>query len=175
MIRTLRGMTVKCSDLFCLSCDLGIPNRISIRLVYFWTKEYYCASIRVLAIFGSVSRSFECEIATPAFKNRHKIATFLAQIATFASNNVEKWSSFYCHCIFMWQSFWKMWHFRRKSGILSWQNQIDGVYTRKNTKIMGFYALKKSPLEKNWSPLDPKNRHGGDKSPQLVTLIFIYF
>ena len=85
----------------------------------------------------SVSRSFECEIATPAFKNRHKIATqkflkiatFLAQIATFVSNNVEKWSSFYFHCIFMWQSFWKMWHFRRKSGILSWQNQIDGVYT----------------------------------------------
>ena len=71
---------------------------------------------------------------------------------------------------FMWQSFWKMWHFRRKSGILSWQNQIDGVYTRKNTKIMGFYVLKKSPLEKNWSPLDPKNRHGGDKSPLLDTL-----
>ena len=131
----------------------------------------------------SVSRSFECEIATPAFKNRHKIATqkflkiatFLAQIATFVSNNVEKWSSFYFHCIFMWQSFWKMWHFRRKSGILSWQNQIDGVYTRKNTKIMGFYALKKSPLEKNWSPLDPKNRHGGDKSPLLDTLQFGIF
>ena len=114
-----------------------------------------------------MSRSFECEIATPAFKNRHKIATqkflkiatFLAQIATFVSNNVEKWSSFF-----------KIWHFRRKSGILSWQNQIDGVYTQKNTKIMGFYALKKSPLEKNWSPLDPKNRHGGDKSPLLDTL-----
>ena len=133
-----------------------------------------------IATFVSVSRSFECEIATPAFKNRHKIATqkflkiatFLAQIATFVSNNVEKWSSFYFHCIFMWQSFWKMWHFRRKSGILSWQNQIDGVYTQKNTKIMGFYALKKSPLEKNWSPLDPKNRHGGDKSPLLDTLLF---
>ena len=131
----------------------------------------------------SVSRSFECEIATPAFKNRHKIATqkflkiatFLAQIATFVSNNVEKWSSSYSHCIWMWQSFWKMWHFRRKSGILSWQNQIDGVYTQKNTKIMGFYALKKSPLEKNWSPLDPKNRHGGDKSPLLDTLIACYF
>ena len=89
---------------------------------------------------ASVPRKFEWEISTPAIKNRHKIATqkflkiatFLAQIATFVSNNVGKWPPFLFLLHFYVTIFWKMWHFRRKSGILSWQNQIDGVFPKKH-------------------------------------------
>ena len=44
-------------------------------------------------------------------------------------------------------------------------------FSQKIWNLWDFMLLKKSPLEKSWSPLDPKNRHGGDKSPLLVTLI----
>ena len=43
-------------------------------------------------------------------------------------------------------------------------------FSQKTRNLWDFMLLKKSPLEKSWSPLDPKNRHGGDKSPHLVTL-----
>ena len=74
---------------------------------------------------NSVPRKFEWEISTPAIKNRHKIATqkflkiatFLAQIATFVSNNVGKWPPFLFLLLFYVTIFWKMWHFIRKSSI----------------------------------------------------------
>ena len=133
---------------------------------------------------SSVTRSFWCEIATPLVENRHKIATqkflkiatFLGKIPTFASHSVEEWHPCLFYCIFMQQFFWKMWHFREfffkksiiESKLLFFATNSPKICNFK--KNMVFSALKKSPLEKKWSPLDPKNRHGGDKSPHLVTL-----